>query len=222
MRSPPSGGWWCWRRRSPGRRWVEAAGVALQPRAGARPSLARAAARREDHRRRAGRRAGGVEMAKRRLGERRSTGDLFVVPAASGIAVGRVGCFLTGLDDHTYGLPTTLPWGGGLRRRRAAAPDAALRDRVPRRCWRRRWLWRGAAAAPARATCSRLFMVGYLGFRLLLELHQAGARPVLGLNAIQWVCLAGLACTAPHLPPPARPAPAGASPSPEATRCPRG
>jgi len=32
------------------------------------------------------------------------------VPLAVGIAVGRIGCFLTGLDDHTYGLPTTLPW----------------------------------------------------------------------------------------------------------------
>ena len=34
--------------------------------------------------------------------------DSFV---AAAIAIGRVGCFLAGLDDMTYGTPTTLPWG---------------------------------------------------------------------------------------------------------------
>ena len=50
-----------------------------------------------------------VEWVKRRIGVRRSTGDLFVIPLAVGIAIGRIGCFLTGLDDHTHGLPADLP-----------------------------------------------------------------------------------------------------------------
>jgi prolipoprotein diacylglyceryltransferase len=33
------------------------------------------------------------------------------LPLAIGIAVGRLGCFFAGLDDFTYGTPTTLPWG---------------------------------------------------------------------------------------------------------------
>src|SRR5215471_20064878 len=61
-----------------------------------------------------------VEAVKRRLGETRRTGDLFVLPLALGIAVGRVGCFLAGLGDHTEGGPTSLPWGidfgDGIRR----------------------------------------------------------------------------------------------------------
>jgi prolipoprotein diacylglyceryltransferase len=61
-----------------------------------------------------------VEIAKVVVGERRSTGDLFVLPLCVGIAVGRIGCFLTGLSDRTYGAATLLPWGvdfgDGVRR----------------------------------------------------------------------------------------------------------
>jgi phosphatidylglycerol---prolipoprotein diacylglyceryl transferase len=51
-----------------------------------------------------------VELAKRYIGLRDSTGDLYSIPLALGIAIGRIGCFLTGLSDNTYGIPTTLPW----------------------------------------------------------------------------------------------------------------
>src|SRR3954467_3176373 len=61
----------------------------------------------------------GVELVKKKLGVSRATGDLFVFPLILGIAIGRVGCFLTGLPDHTYGVHTSLPWavdfGGGPR-----------------------------------------------------------------------------------------------------------
>jgi phosphatidylglycerol---prolipoprotein diacylglyceryl transferase len=58
--------------------------------------------------------AGGViavEALKWRAGIRFSTGLRFVAPLAAAIAVGRIGCFLAGLDDETYGTPTKLPWG---------------------------------------------------------------------------------------------------------------
>jgi len=51
-----------------------------------------------------------VELTKRYIGLRTSTGDLYSIPLALGIAIGRIGCFLTGLSDNTYGTPTTLPW----------------------------------------------------------------------------------------------------------------
>jgi len=62
----------------------------------------------------AGALAGGiiaVEAYKWRHGLRGSTGLMFVAPLAVGIAVGRIGCFLAGLPDYTYGTPTALPWG---------------------------------------------------------------------------------------------------------------
>lgn len=40
-----------------------------------------------------------------------STGTVWVLPLAVGIAVGRLGCFMAGLSDYTYGIPTSLPWG---------------------------------------------------------------------------------------------------------------
>jgi prolipoprotein diacylglyceryltransferase len=53
----------------------------------------------------------GVEVLKASAGLRGSTGLRFVAPLAVAIAVGRIGCFVAGLDDMTYGTPTSLPWG---------------------------------------------------------------------------------------------------------------
>jgi len=53
----------------------------------------------------------GVEAVKRAIGAQGSSGDAFVLPLIAGIAIGRVGCFLSGLADHTYGNPTQLPCG---------------------------------------------------------------------------------------------------------------
>jgi prolipoprotein diacylglyceryltransferase len=71
----------------------------------------------------AGALAGGiaaVELWKLANGVRQSTGAMWVGPLALGIAVGRIGCFLAGLPDDTFGIPTTLPWGAdfgdGVRR----------------------------------------------------------------------------------------------------------
>jgi phosphatidylglycerol---prolipoprotein diacylglyceryl transferase len=48
-----------------------------------------------------------VELAKRQLGVRRSTGDLFALALPAGEAVGRIGCLLNGC---CYGAPCTWPW----------------------------------------------------------------------------------------------------------------
>src|SRR3954469_20356013 len=53
----------------------------------------------------------GIELYKWRNGISLRTGARFALPLAIGIAVGRIGCFLAGLDDFTYGTPTALPWG---------------------------------------------------------------------------------------------------------------
>src|SRR5215469_5572411 len=52
-----------------------------------------------------------VELYKRAAGIRTRTGARFALPLAVGVAVGRIGCYLAGLDDFTYGTPTELPWG---------------------------------------------------------------------------------------------------------------
>jgi prolipoprotein diacylglyceryltransferase len=52
-----------------------------------------------------------IELLKWRAGISGSTGLRFVAPLAAAIVVGRIGCFLAGLDDMTYGTATALPWG---------------------------------------------------------------------------------------------------------------
>ena len=52
-----------------------------------------------------------VELVKRYIGLRQSTGDLYAIPLALGISTGRIGCFLTGLSDNTCGTPTKLALG---------------------------------------------------------------------------------------------------------------
>jgi phosphatidylglycerol:prolipoprotein diacylglycerol transferase len=67
--------------------------------------------------------AGGIvaiELYKRVHGISLRTGARFALPLAIGIAIGRLGCFFAGLDDVTYGTPTSLPWahdfGDGIAR----------------------------------------------------------------------------------------------------------
>jgi phosphatidylglycerol---prolipoprotein diacylglyceryl transferase len=58
--------------------------------------------------------AGGIvaiELYKWIAGISVRTGARFALPLAIGIAIGRIGCYLAGLDDFTYGTPTALPWG---------------------------------------------------------------------------------------------------------------
>ena len=130
----------------------------------------------------------GVEIAKKLVHETRRTGDLFVLPLCLGIAVGRLGCFFTGLADGTYGGPTLLPWGvdfgDGVRRHPTQLYEVgfALVFMVLTLLLRKRLrpggLW-------------RLFLGGYCAWRLLID----GLKPypaIVGLNAIQWAALAGL------------------------------
>jgi prolipoprotein diacylglyceryltransferase len=51
-----------------------------------------------------------VEAYKRLAGLRGSTGIAFAAPFCATVAIGRLGCFLAGLPDFTYGTPTSLPW----------------------------------------------------------------------------------------------------------------
>ena len=139
----------------------------------------------------------GVEIAKKLAGVTRSTGDAFVYPILLGLMIGRVGCFLAGLADGTYGLPTELPWGvdfgDGIPRHPTQLYEIAfaavlwfiLRHLQP-------------AFAPQPGLLFKSLLVAYLAWRLGID----SLKPVpfaypLGLSGIQWVCLAALVLYAP-------------------------
>jgi prolipoprotein diacylglyceryltransferase len=52
-----------------------------------------------------------IETFKRVARIEGTTGARFAAPLAIGVAVGRLGCFFSGIEDFTYGAPTSLPWG---------------------------------------------------------------------------------------------------------------
>lgn len=52
-----------------------------------------------------------VELYKRARGITGSTGLIFVPGFATSVAIGRWGCFASGLGDHTHGVPTGAAWG---------------------------------------------------------------------------------------------------------------
>jgi len=58
--------------------------------------------------------AGGItaiELFKRARGISGSTGIIFVPAFCTSVAIGRWGCFYSGLTDHTHGAPTAGDWG---------------------------------------------------------------------------------------------------------------
>lgn len=108
----------------------------------------------------------GVEGAKKYLGILVSTGDFFVLPLTVGIAIGRIGCLLTGLEDHTYGSPTFQAWGwdfgDGILRHPLPLYEIIYLIVLSSILWGiRRNLRQGEAF--------KLFMAGYLSFRLFAD-----------------------------------------------------
>jgi phosphatidylglycerol:prolipoprotein diacylglycerol transferase len=128
-----------------------------------------------------------VEIAKRLLGISRRTGDLFAVPLCVGIAIGRIGCFLTGVEDHTAGNMTTLPWGinfgDGITRHPTQLYEVlfALTLGV--------FLWRRMQRPLVSGDLFKMFMVAYFAFRLLCDFLKPDVRMFIGLSSIQWACV---------------------------------
>jgi MYXO-CTERM domain-containing protein len=138
----------------------------------------------------------GVEIAKKHLGVAQNTGDVYVFPLILGMCIGRVGCFLTGLPDHTYGVFTALPW----------AVDFGDGPRHPAQLYEIAFLLLLGLALLVRLRRSafngelfRLFMLGYLSFRFFVEFIKPSDKPLLGLSAIQVASLAGAAWCAASL-----------------------
>jgi len=115
---------------------------------------------------------------------------VFVYPLIVGIAVGRIGCFLTGLSDRTYGVATNLPWGidfgDGITRHPTQLYEIifllglmiflSVRSRYQKQ----------------EGDLFKFFMVAYLGFRFLVDFIKPDFDLFLGLTAIQLACLFGL------------------------------
>ncbi|WP_109485646.1 prolipoprotein diacylglyceryl transferase [Occallatibacter savannae] len=133
----------------------------------------------------------GVEIAKRVSGIQSRTGDLFVIPLCLGIAVGRVGCFVAGLSDDTFGKPTQLPWavdfGDGIGRHPTQLYEIIFLAILAFALSRLAFLPNGQRF--------RIFLAAYLGWRIVIDFFKP--QPLVGgMNVIQWACASGLAALA--------------------------
>lgn len=140
----------------------------------------------------------GVELTKKRIGWTRSTGDDFALPLIVGMAIGRIGCFLTGLDDHTYGTATSwitgVDFGDGIPRHPTQLYEVAfllLLGSFLLTVKRSAGPFLQKRALPEGAVF-HLFMLGYLLFRFLIDFIKPTPHPYLILNNIQLAALLGV------------------------------
>jgi phosphatidylglycerol---prolipoprotein diacylglyceryl transferase len=107
------------------------------------------------------------------------------------LSIGRLGCFAEGLEDGTFGIPTTLPFGinfgDGLSRHPTQLYEIffliilgisiyLLEKKV----------------TLANGSRFKVFMVSYLAFRLMIEFIKPNEFYRFGLCSIQIACIFGL------------------------------
>jgi phosphatidylglycerol:prolipoprotein diacylglycerol transferase len=138
-----------------------------------------------------------VEFCKRKLGEQQRTGDLFVLPLCVGMAIGRIGCFLTGPQDHTFGAASSLPWaldlGDGVRRHPLPLYEILFLSVLAIA------LWQVLRRPHLNGDVFKMFICAYMAWRFLTEYLKDREPIFLRTTAIQWACVAVLVFYVPDL-----------------------
>ncbi|MFD2725759.1 prolipoprotein diacylglyceryl transferase [Hyunsoonleella rubra] len=130
----------------------------------------------------------GVELMKKYIGETQSSGDLFTFPIILGIFIGRIGCFLSGTNEFTFGKETSffagMDLGDGLLRHPTSLYEMVFLV----------LLFYGLKQLQNKATLKngdlfKWFMILYFGFRFFIEFLKPNVFYVFGLSTIQILCL---------------------------------
>ncbi|EDP72817.1 prolipoprotein diacylglyceryl transferase [Flavobacteriales bacterium ALC-1] len=130
----------------------------------------------------------GVELAKKIIGEKQSSGDLFVLPIVVGIFIGRVGCFLSGINEFTYGKVTTsslgMDLGDGLLRHPTSLYELIFLVVL---FFVLKWIQNNSVLK--NGELFKLFMLLYFGFRFCIEFLKPNVFYAFGLSSIQLLCV---------------------------------
>jgi phosphatidylglycerol---prolipoprotein diacylglyceryl transferase len=133
----------------------------------------------------------GVELTKFFLKEKNRSGDLFVFPILLALIIGRIGCALTALQDHTAGGPTSLPWGIDYGDGVARHPLPAYEILFLVALWYfLRYVRNKNSLAPG--SLFMIMMLSYTVYRFGMEFAKNDYVYPWGLSAIQTVCLLGI------------------------------
>lgn len=130
----------------------------------------------------------GVELTKKILGEKHSSGDLFVIPVIVGLIVGRVGCFLAGVYDGTVGVETQsvfgMDLGDGVMRHPTSLYEIVFLITLLLVLKQRLDLQKDKSGV-----VFKMFLTSYIFFRLLIEFIKP-VPPLWGpFSPIQWTCI---------------------------------
>lgn len=133
----------------------------------------------------------GVEVTKKMIGEKKSSGDLFVKPILLALIIGRIGCFSMGIYEETYGIQTAFPWGmnlgDGLSRHPVAVYEIIFLILL--------WcfiIWIERKGELRTGASFKIFMIAYLLFRFVLDFIKPHYNLILDLSVIQLACAGGL------------------------------
>lgn len=135
----------------------------------------------------------GVELFKKVLKIKQSSGDLFTLPLIIAIFIGRIGCFSMGIYEETYGVESALPWamdlGDGILRHPVSLYEMLFLIVLGIVIYRLQQYKRFESGL-----LFKLFMINYMTYRFL----QDFIKPVftyewIPLSSIQIACLLVLA-----------------------------
>lgn len=132
-----------------------------------------------------------VELFKKIVNIKYSSGDLMTYPIVLGLIIGRIGCFCEGLSDGVIGSQTNLftgiDFGDGIYRHPLPLYEIAFLCML--------WIfikWFETKYKLANGARFKLFMICYLLFRFVIEFIKDNAFTIGFLSTIQITTLVGL------------------------------
>lgn len=129
----------------------------------------------------------GVELIKKIIGEKSSSGDMFVIPIVIAVFIGRIGCFFAGITEPTHGIETTffmgMDLGDGLKRHPTALYEMLFM------LFLFVFFWKIKKVKLINGDRFKLFMVFYFLYRFLVEFLKPYESLFLSLSAIHWSAL---------------------------------
>lgn len=133
----------------------------------------------------------GVELVKKIIKEKKSSGDLFTYPLVLALIIGRIGCFAMGVYEETYGITTTfftgMDLGDGLLRHPVMLYEIVFLLLL--------WVFLFQLEkiyTLAEGGRFKIFMIAYLLFRFMTDFIKPRYFTIAGLTTIQLTSLVGL------------------------------
>ena len=128
-----------------------------------------------------------VEVIKYILGEKNPSGDLFCFPLIFGMIIGRIGCFVGGVHDQTFGIESKafgIDFGDGVSRH----PTQLYEIGFLLICY---WVLRYQTLKPGKLF--QYFLLSYFIFRFIIDQWKPlYIHPEIGLTSTQVLAVLGI------------------------------